>query len=146
MCFLLKVLLLFFLGQFDIVKLLIENGADISSRIFNSCTPLHTAVLEKHFEITKLLLQNGADVHAKLIDSKNLDNTPLHAACWAQADGQKEIVEILIEFGANVNAEDGFNWTALHLAAKNGFDLVVKVLLTKGIFFLNPMLYPRISK
>ena len=96
--------------------------------------------MKKHFEITKLLLQNGADVHAKLIDS-NGNETPLHSACSVEADGQKEIVEILIEFGANVNAEDGANWTPLHRAAKNGFDLVVKVLLTKGNFFKKILCY-----
>lgn len=38
----------------------------------------------------------------------------------------------LIQFGADVNAEDGDNWTALLCAAKEGFADVCRELLDNG--------------
>lgn len=41
-------------------------------------------------------------------------------------------MKLLIEFGANVNAEDSEKWTPLHAAATCGHLLLVKYLIARG--------------
>ena len=51
---------------------------------------------------------------------------------WAADDGQANMVKILLEKGANVNAADNDGWTALMLASQGGHVDVVKALLDAG--------------
>lgn len=52
------------LGCFEIVKLLVENGADPNIQDFFGLAPLHKAVMISS-EIVTLLVMNGADIHLK---------------------------------------------------------------------------------
>jgi len=52
-------------GQYEIVKLLIENGANVNSRDEENWTPLHCAVFGSNYKISKYLLRNNADVNAQ---------------------------------------------------------------------------------
>ena len=49
--------------------------------------------------------------------------------------GQPEIVKLLIEKGAEINAKDKSGWTALMLAARGGYPEIVKMLIEKGADF-----------
>ncbi|WP_264688090.1 ankyrin repeat domain-containing protein [Wolbachia endosymbiont (group A) of Sympetrum striolatum] len=53
----------------------------------------------------------------------------LHSAA---KNGHADVVNALIQNGANVNAEDNFKSTPLHNAARNGHIDTVKVLIAKG--------------
>ena len=55
--------------------------------------------------------------------------TPLHKA---SSNGHSEIVEILLQNGAEVNALNEFDFTPLHFAAQNGHFAIVETLLTHG--------------
>jgi ankyrin repeat protein len=46
--------------------------------------------------------------------------------------GHKEIAELLIAGGADVNVKDKNEWTPLHNAARNGRKEIVELLLAKG--------------
>ncbi|KAI9358441.1 hypothetical protein BD770DRAFT_419792 [Pilaira anomala] len=67
-----------------------------------------------------------------LIDMNARDNegTPplIYAACF----GKIEVAQILIEFGANIDAQDSFGWTALMWATNNSHESLVKILLENG--------------
>jgi Ankyrin repeats (3 copies) len=55
--------------------------------------------------------------------------TPLH---YAATKGDKEVVELLLDAGANIDGRDTQGWTALHKAAHQGSQEVVELLLRKG--------------
>jgi len=64
--------------------------------------PLHEACWAKHPKMVRLFLDRGADVNA-VGDS---GRTPLHFAVWDGGDEAVEIVEMLVQAGADVNALD----------------------------------------
>lgn len=76
--------------------------------------------------ITKLLIDAGASVNVKTVNGK----TPLQKAI---EKNRPNVVNLLIQFGANVNAVyNSENRTALHLASRNGFDKIVEALIGHG--------------
>lgn len=71
---------------------------------------IHVAANNGNFEKVKKLVSNNPD----LVNERDLNNkTALHFAAFA---GHPEIVEYLIENGADVNAKDIYNMTPLHAA------------------------------
>ena len=50
----------------------------------------------------------------------------------AARNGHKEIVELLIAKGADVDAKDEDGWTPLHWAVVNGHEETVELLLANG--------------
>ena len=58
-------------GHTEIVKWLLENGAEANYRYSNNYSPLLNAAANGHLEILKLLQAHGADLHAKTSDGKN---------------------------------------------------------------------------
>ena len=48
----------------EVVKVLLENSADVNAVNSPKMTALHLAAREGHVDVTKVLLENGADVNA----------------------------------------------------------------------------------
>ena len=84
---------------------------------------IHKAVEEGNIEAVKKFLAAGIDVNAKAFIT---GSTPLHIAAT------KEVVELLIAKGADVNAKDKYDMTPLHPAAGRGHKEVVELLIAKG--------------
>ena len=51
-------------GHVDVVKVLIQNGADVNAVDEYKFTALHLAARHGHVDIAKVLIENGADVNA----------------------------------------------------------------------------------
>ncbi len=100
----------------EIVQLLVSKGADIS--------PLHFALYMKDETKARSLIEGGADVSRRT----PYGTTPLDRAVVA---GFKDIVELLIAKGADVNAKDNWDWTPLH-SAVYGHKEIVELLIAKG--------------
>ena len=79
-------------NNFDAVKLLIDNGADINEAAYWG-TPLGIAAYKDYYKIAEFLIQNGADVNQV---SKN-DMTPLFNAVLMS--GRSKIVALLLKHG-----------------------------------------------
>ncbi len=77
-------------GYSEIVKLLIEAGADVTA---NNNYAIKKAAANGYIEVVELLIEAGADVTA--------NNN--YAIKKAAANGYIEVVELLIEAGADVN-------------------------------------------
>lgn len=111
-------------GHVDIVKLLLNNGADPNILSRDNSTPLSEASYGGHTEIVKLLLEKEADVNI----ASNDGSTPLMGASH---NGFIEIVKLLLDKDANVNATDDYGYTALYNASSNRHKTIVELLLGK---------------
>ena len=87
----------------EIVRALLDAGADVNARDRSGTAPMHKAYT---LEILKVLLDAGADVNAR----NESGSTPLHGA------RTPEIAQALLNAGAQVNVRDEFGFTALHCA------------------------------
>jgi ankyrin repeat protein len=122
-------------GDLKKVKALIENKPKlVFSKDKYGYTPLHWAAMEGHKDVAELLLANRAEINAtsnkrrtpviaevngrKVIGEilKNQGFAPLHEAVL---NGHKDVVELLLAKGADVNIKDASGFAALHWAAQN---------------------------
>ncbi|XP_058459318.1 uncharacterized protein LOC131435441 [Malaya genurostris] len=124
-------------GDIKTVQRMINEGDDTNGKDLEGRTPLHYAVNSGLIEIVKLLLSKGADV----TQATNKGNTPLHTAA---SKGNAAIVEELLQQMEQHGINDFINskttatgTTSLHIAAKNGYLDVTKILLKRGAAY-NP--------
>jgi len=94
----------------QVVRALIEAGADVDAKDALGLTPLHYASCAS---VAALLLDAGADVDA----AGATGLTPLHLAL------DRPLARLLIARGADKNKRDACGNTPLHLAAVNGLDM-----------------------
>jgi len=79
-------------------------------------------------KVVAFLLENGANINDKDVRDE-IDQTPLIVAADS---GCKDIVEMLLQAGANIEHRNDQGETALISAAQNGHKEVVQILLDAG--------------
>jgi ankyrin repeat protein len=89
--------------------------------------PLHVLAYFGIICRAKRLLEQGVDIDTH---ANRLGVTPLLCAAYR---GNEEMIELLLDHGANINAQTESGDTALHLAAIKGRRKTIKVLLARGI-------------
>jgi ankyrin repeat protein len=99
----------------DIVRLLVEFGADINALGEREETPLHWASKVHRLHIIPTLLEVGADVSVRDTHGR----TPLHVVGWTAANQNDlresvRITKMLLENGADPNSRDQNGERPLH--------------------------------
>ena len=132
------------------VRWLVARGADLEAMDAKGETPLQRAVAKGHRTIAEFLITKGAkpDIFAGILtnrievvvralqsDPSSISRadekgcTPLHRAARS---GSREICELLVKAGADVNATDAAGSTPLHEAARCGQAAAADLLLDKN--------------
>lgn len=91
-----------FAGDDTLVDAALDCGDDIDAVDAYGDTALHKAVRQDHYITVLSLLQRGAMANLP-------DDLGLSAIHWATLKGSSEMIAVLIQFGADVNARDGFS-------------------------------------
>lgn len=107
-------------GNIDIIKLLLQNGADPNT-MPPQMKPIYAAVQGENLEAVKILLQHGAVPNWR--DKGN--NTPLHVAA---RDGSWQIAQILLNYGADQHCQNIYRHTPLDVATIKNKQATVSVL------------------
>jgi Raf kinase inhibitor-like YbhB/YbcL family protein len=138
-------------GDAAVVQALLDAGADPRAADAGGFTALTYAVAEGHVEVLDALQKRGLKpgvteltlaasgchaptVRTVLASGVNVngaegDTVPLLAAAKGNC---VEVVQLLLDRGANVNAKDHEGWTALIKASEGGFTDMVRLLLQRG--------------
>ena len=96
-------------NQYELVQLLLKNGADVNAKTKYGDTPLSRAAHRHEIDVARLLLRNKAEVDARDDDGW----TPLH---FAVTKCDEQMAALLLASKANPNLTIKYGGTALHLA------------------------------
>ncbi|CAF1052332.1 unnamed protein product [Rotaria sordida] len=105
-------------GHYEIVQLLIDQGANVWSCDMNDSTPLHEAAEHNCYRCVEILLHYQAPINQ--FDGKH--NTPLHRASQY---GHWKIVRLLLNYNANVHLTNCDGYNSLEVAILNNHQLTV---------------------
>ena len=116
-----------FAGEADIIRLLVDRGADISIKADNGRTPLLFAAgiyrrrAEKAVSNEALMSAVVAlvELGAKATEHDGGKTTALHGAAWIRST---EMVQYLVDHGADVFAKNSNGLTALDIADRSGIS------------------------
>lgn len=133
-------------------QVLISEGADVNPKDEDGDTPLHCAAGSESAteDMIELLVSEGADVNAK----NEQGHTPtdlaakhtlmgiagllvekggvVSATYSAARIGSVSQLKRLLAQGADIDAKDEEDWTALNAASYEGYTNIVKILISKG--------------
>ncbi|XP_071012792.1 ankyrin-1-like isoform X16 [Oncorhynchus clarkii lewisi] len=141
-------------NHLEVVKFLLENGANQSIPTEDGFTPLAVALQQGHENVVALLINYGTKGKVRLpalhIAARNDDTrtaavllqndpnadvlsktgfTPLHIAAHYE---NLSVAQLLLNRGANVNFTPKNGITPLHIASRRGNVIMVRLLLDRG--------------
>ncbi|MCY7368843.1 MAG: ankyrin repeat domain-containing protein [Chamaesiphon sp.] len=139
-------------GYLDCVETLIAGGANLDLHDDRGHTVLTSVATAENYSMLNLLMQAGAStvglesiqliqaaaagnidrVRSLLATKVNLDLDRGAAIGNAAAAGHTQIVELLIQAGANVNLTDKLGFSPIASAAYSGYSEIVNLLIEAG--------------
>ena len=121
--------------NYNIVKILVENGANVNNPSYDGSSPLAWACFYRQLKIVQFLVEHGADVNT----ADQYETTCLMYACKS---GNYYVVKHLLEMGADPLRKSLNGKTALHFSA-DGDDVAISHLLVAAGLKLNKDNYGR---
>ncbi|RFU74295.1 ankyrin repeat-containing [Trichoderma arundinaceum] len=110
----------------DVVKLMLDNGADVNAKDGSGDTPLKLAYWNNRKEVIKLLLNHGAEADAEM--QQDLLE-------WAILEEDGATVKLIAQMGVDLDAKNKYGQLPLWLALNNGKESMVKLLVEIGADF-----------
>ncbi len=139
-------------GDAATVELLLNAGADMNGREKSGNCALHWAVAQHHNHIVELLLNRGAHPAIPSLEHDYIDmagvydnmpgTTPLHCAARF---GNIRAAELLLQHGADINAQDAMQVTPLVCSAEAASTEVLKLLHQRGAAITSPKIASRLN-
>jgi ankyrin repeat protein len=135
------------LASLEIAAMLIEHGIVLTRKNVEGDTALHLAIKYGHLEIARRILQTGCSP-----DVRNLKGRPplMSLSLVEQVlfeDQWLSLIDLLVEYNANLKAADNSSWTVLHQAVIAGTPNIIKKLLEhqadpniKGLYDATPLM------
>ncbi|CAI7644485.1 unnamed protein product [Penicillium palitans] len=103
------------------VKLLLKSGQDALAADRDRVTPLNCAIMRNNASITRLLLKHLRAHYSRTTLLNDIDINGAELPLCLVADyGRSQMVDLLLEFGADVIAANRRGHTPLHQAADQG--------------------------
>ena len=138
-------------GRIEVVKKHLADGVDVNAatdwdhvnaKTGNSKTPLDWAIFGAQSEVVDLIRKLGGktakELHHQALIDESIEAVKQNIAAGADVNvillnaATKEIAELLITNGADVNAKDVGDGTPLHQAAARGHKELAELLIAKG--------------
>ena len=113
-------------------KLLIDykyNVNSVKTKYYHGQTPLMWACFCGKFDAVKVLVEAGADVNQK----EKRGETAIISAMQSGPKDFPEIVEYLLDHGADPNSGSQFGNTPFQYAAEKGYISIIEKLIEKGV-------------
>ena len=117
-------------GHYDIVRILVDNGADVDNPTETGSSPLRPASYDDRYEIVQYLVEHGADVNT----TNAYKSTCLMNTCYT---GNNDIAKYLLMKGIDPKLKDAYGITALHYSAAQGHLALSTLLVNKGVPIMN---------
>lgn len=111
----------------SLVELLLKAGANPNTPIGTGETPLMTCAKTGSAKAVRMLIDHDASINAK---------EPVQhqtALMWAAAERHPDVMKMLIDAKADLQAHTRNGFTALHFAAREGDQETVRLLLAAGV-------------
>lgn len=109
-------------GGWVVVELLLDNGAQIDITDQQGHSPLYEALMAGRTQIAQLLIKRGA----------TLDADQLLQAAVANQIADRDVIELLVKKGADVNHLNDDGDSPLHMAVKKDYRVLTKLLIAHG--------------
>ncbi|KAK2765322.1 hypothetical protein FQN54_008166 [Arachnomyces sp. PD_36] len=156
-----------------VVIALLEKGVDVETPNRKGKTALHIAAEAGHSGVIKTLISYGANLHATTTNYPThsisasavgphrrpasslgfrtsgggnesiLEEDSEAAIHFAASSGSKEVVQLMLEHGADINSRSSQGSTPLHKALEAGQEDIIELLTDAGADVNSPLLYGR---
>ena len=113
-------------ASLELIEFLLEHGADLFAPDSDGISALDTAIKFRRKDVVRLCIDRGADLNATTRKSGILP--VMLAACF----NDTELMQILLDAGAKINAVDKSGMSALDYARKLGQKRMENYLKERG--------------